>query len=193
MVDLIFQNFNNQEIDSHHIIFNEIIISFLILEKGGNLVVKVFDIFNLMTIQVIYLLYNTFEDVYLYKPHTSRSANSEKYIVCKNYTGGNKELYKNCYRLLNEINESVKINKYIFLNLKVPNDFIHLINEYNNKYVNKQNYYLNKTLDIINNKIKKNEIFNLKNKQIINAINWCKRNKMSINKKSIYYTKLNRL
>ena len=76
-------NYNNQEIDSHHIIFNEIIISFLILRKGGNFVCKFFDLYNIFTIQMIYILTSMFKETYIYKPKTSRPANSEKYIICK--------------------------------------------------------------------------------------------------------------
>jgi len=180
------KNFNNQELDSHHIIFNEVMIATLILEKGGNFICKIFDIFNIFTVQIIYILNNLFEKIYLYKPNTSRTANSEKYIICKNFIGCDKKLYNVFFNLIKCINNNKK-NKYIMLNIKIPNEFIHLLNIYNEKYVARQIYYLNQTLNIISNKIKDNIVYILKKEQITNAINWCFDNKMNINTKSIYY------
>ena len=180
------KNFNEQELDSHHIIFNEIMVSILILKKGGNFICKIFDIFNLFTVQIIYLLNSLFKEVYLYKPNTSRTANSEKYIICKSFIGGDNKLYNNCKRLILEIDNKLIKNKNIKLNINVPNDFIHLINKYNKKYIEQQIFYLNKTLDIINKKYNNIEFNNMRKQQIKNGIKWCKDNDMEINQKSIY-------
>ena len=50
-----------------------------------NFVLKIFDIFTLPTIQIIFILSSVYDNVYICKPNTSRIANSEKYLVCKNY------------------------------------------------------------------------------------------------------------
>jgi cap1 methyltransferase len=47
------------------------------------IVVKVFDILTETSIQLIYLLFSFYKEVYIYKPKTSRPTNSEKYIICK--------------------------------------------------------------------------------------------------------------
>ena len=187
------KNFNNQELDSHHIIFNEIIISILILKKGGNFICKIFDIFNLMTVQIIYLLNELFQEVNIYKPNTSRVANSEKYLVCIGFNGLTNNIKKNCFRLLYEIKKCIKINNNIILNINIPNNFIHLIDIYNKKFTNNQILFLNNTLDIINNKYNKNNIYNLKKKQIKNAIKWCSENKIPINKYSSYLRQFDNL
>ena len=78
-------DFNGQEINSHKIIFSEIFVSLMILKNGGNLVCKIFDIFSIFSVQIIKLVYSLFDRVILYKPKTSRPANSEKYLICLNY------------------------------------------------------------------------------------------------------------
>ena len=80
-------NFNYQEQMSLQLIFCEIVTALGILKKGGHFVIKIFDIHTNITLQYIYLLSNIFEEVIINKPYTSRPANSEKYIVCKNYLG----------------------------------------------------------------------------------------------------------
>lgn len=181
------KNFNNQEIDSHKIIFNEILIAILILKNNGNFVCKIFDIFNIMTVQIIYLLNTLFNKVNIYKPSTSRSANSEKYLVCIGFKGISHNIKNNCFRLFNEIIKCTCKNNNISLNIKVPNDFMHYIDKYNEKFVNNQIVFLNKTLNIIN---KNNNIYinNIKKIQIKNAKEWCNKHKIPINYNSLYIT-----
>ena len=67
-------------------------------KQGGHFILKVFDIFHQSSVELIYLLSCFYERVYIIKPHTSRHANSEKYIVCKKFKfsdthGNNTESY----------------------------------------------------------------------------------------------------
>lgn len=50
--------------------------------KEGNFVLKIFDIFDKETVNVIWKLHCMFEKIAILKPPSSRPANSEKYIVC---------------------------------------------------------------------------------------------------------------
>ena len=52
-------------------------------KMGGHFVLKIFDIFEDCTIDILYLLNTFYEKVIIMKPYTSRYANSEKYIICK--------------------------------------------------------------------------------------------------------------
>lgn len=44
---------------------------------------KLFDIFTRFSVGLVYLMYRAFERVALFKPVTSRPANSERYIICQ--------------------------------------------------------------------------------------------------------------
>jgi len=48
---------------------------------GGHFVCKLFDVFTRFSVGLIYLMYRAFERVALFKPVTSRPANSERYAV----------------------------------------------------------------------------------------------------------------
>ena len=78
-------DFNKQEEISLNLIFSQIIYAICIQKKGGHFVLKLFDTFTHLSLDLLYLLNYLYEDVYFIKPYTSRPGNSEKYIVCKNF------------------------------------------------------------------------------------------------------------
>jgi hypothetical protein len=57
--------------------------------------------------------------------------------------------------------------------------------------MNEQIYYLNNTIELSNNKIEKEEYYKIIQKQVKNAIDWCVKYNIDINKNSIYYKKNN--
>jgi cap1 methyltransferase len=187
-------NFNGQEINSCQIIYSECVIALNILKSKGCFVCKVFDIFSLSMLQIVYLLTMCFEVVNIYKPETSRPANSEKYLVCLYYKDNLTTLMKN--NLLNVIEEwngiASTLNEtesIIFDNFKIGKEFIHKMDEYNKKYIDMQIFYLNKTIELAKNKIEKEQYYNIIQTQVINAIEWCQKYEIPVNKNSIYYIK----
>ncbi|XP_072106701.1 cap-specific mRNA (nucleoside-2'-O-)-methyltransferase 1-like, partial [Mobula birostris] len=54
----------------------------------GHFVCKTFDLFTPFSAGLIYLLFLCFERVSLFKPITSRPANSERYVVCRSLREG---------------------------------------------------------------------------------------------------------
>ena len=84
----------------------EINIAINVLKKGGNFVIKVFEMYTDFALDVIQLLAMHFEIVCIFKPITSRLFNSEKYIVCKSFTGNIKISKANLYNL----SETLQIN-----------------------------------------------------------------------------------
>ena len=77
-------DFNKQEELSMKLIIAQIFFALILQKKGGNFILKIFDVFKFKTVEIIFLLSNLYEYVYIYKPYTSRVANSEKYVICKN-------------------------------------------------------------------------------------------------------------
>ena len=80
-------DFNLQEQYAQKLIYSQIIMGFEMLKKGGIFICKLFDTFTTLTTEFIFLLYLFYDKVYIYKPYTSRLANSERYIICKGYKG----------------------------------------------------------------------------------------------------------
>ena len=106
-----------------------------------------FDLLNIKTIQLLYILYLHYEEIYFYKPDTSRLSNSEKYVVCKGFKGLNNDINK----LLIDNYDNNDINLF------VPISFINDINNYNKMFIKNQIKNINEVIHIIknNNHIKK--------------------------------------
>jgi cap1 methyltransferase len=187
-------NFNGQEINSCQIIYSECITALNILKKGGSFVCKVFDLFSYTMIQILYIVSSCFEEVYIYKPETSRPANSEKYLVCMYYKDNlSSESKSNLLKIIELWNdktlELTEDDSIIFKDIKISNSFIQNLNNYNEKYMETQIYYLNSTIKLAEHKIEKDKYYEIIQNQVYNAIEWCKKYDMEINKNSIYYKK----
>ncbi len=157
-------DFNGQEINSCQIIMSECYVAINILRKHGTFVCKVFDLFTSPMIKLLYLMSILFEEIYLYKPETSRPANSEKYLICINYKDILKEDDKEYLLHLIKLYQDSIINKTLLDNdtfdmmgFKVPNDFVHSLLNYNKQYIENQKFYLQKTIKLAYEKPSKEE------------------------------------
>ena len=160
----IMGDYNNQERDSFELIYAEIYLTLICLKEGGSFILKIFDIFYLNTIQLLYILSLCFEEIIFIKPKTSRPSNSEKYIVCKKYKT-NKDIIASMLEFWD--------NRYN-LNIKVSNHFIHDLFKYNETFVKNQISNINYILNY-------NERNNNNYKNKLKCIEWCKHYNMPIN------------
>jgi cap1 methyltransferase len=187
-------DFNGQEINSCQIIYSECVVAMNILKKNGTFVCKVFDLFTSPMIKILYFMTLHFDEVYLYKPETSRPANSEKYLVCIRYRDILKEEDKNYllyliqvyqdYQTKNKIKENETLD---LLNIRVPNSFVHSLMKYNHMYIEQQKFYLQKTINLSYTKPTKDEYDKLMKEQVKNATQWCKKYNVPINYQSIHF------
>jgi len=191
-------DFNGQEINSCQIIYSECIVAINSLIKNGSFVCKVFDLFSITMVQILYIMYCCFEHIYIYKPDTSRPANSEKYLICMYYkdnlTYNDKKNLFNIIELWYNISENKdeifnENDSVIFKNIRIDNLFIQKLSEYNEKYIENQMFYLNNTIELAQNKIDKDKYYEIIQNQVLKAIEWCKKYNVEINKNSIYYKK----
>lgn len=98
---------NIQEILSKRLYLCQLLVSLCIVREGGNFFCKLFDIFTPFSVGLIYLMRVCYQSVSLHKPHTSRPANSERYITCKGlrkeFANVVKEYLKRVNRKLDEL------------------------------------------------------------------------------------------
>ena len=71
---------NIQEILTKQLVMCQFACALSILRRGGHFVCKLFDAYTPFTMGLIYLLHRSFERVCLFKPVTSRPANSERSV-----------------------------------------------------------------------------------------------------------------
>ncbi len=195
-------DFNGQELNSCQIIYSEIAIALKILIEKGTFICKVFDLFTVPMIRLLTILQQNFEYVYIYKPESSRPANSEKYIICINFLNKmseeNKDELLHIIKIWNNMNtlkdDEFKKNNFInFVNIKSNGNIIQQLDVYNKNYLESQKKSLNKILNIAKNnpssmidKISYDEIIK---SQVQNAYNWCIKYNIPLNFDSIYWKK----
>lgn len=65
----------------------EVVTALMTLGNGGSFVLKMFTLFEHCSINLMYLLNCSFDQVHVFKPATSKAGNSEVYVVCLCYKG----------------------------------------------------------------------------------------------------------
>ena len=80
-------DYDKQEYEHVRPNLGQILTGLLILRKGGNMLTKQYTFFEIQNVTIYALLTNLFKTVYISKPITSRPANSETYVICKNFLG----------------------------------------------------------------------------------------------------------
>ena len=162
-------DFNNQEDISFKLILSQIFYALVMQKKGGHFVLKIFDVFKIKTIEVIYLLCNLYENVFIFKPNTSRNANSEKYIICRNYKNNNKRIISNIIENFDILINQVE-NIYSLFNIDFNQLFITKLQEINAIYGQQQLENIKNTLGLIRELKMLNMEYNLLNYNNYNGI-----------------------
>ena len=146
-------DFNNKEQLHYYLILNEIYSAIALQKKNGHFILKVFDIFTKTSIHLLYFISLLYEDVFIYKPKTSRPTNSEKYVICKNFKEIDNDLLNKVTNIIFDLSNTLKHmkrNKYNSFELfnEIPNDFINKIKNMNNYYINNQCMFLKKAIKL---------------------------------------------
>jgi 23S rRNA U2552 (ribose-2'-O)-methylase RlmE/FtsJ len=173
-------DFNKQEENSLNLILAEVFFAIILQKKGGSFVLKVFDTFSSLSIQILYLLCYLYENVYITKPLPSRPANSERYIVCINF-----KMVSNIDKLIQNIFNKFYLIKQTnitsIINNELSNCFLEKIKEINAIFGQLQIDNIMNILTFIQdkNKNEKQEIF--KKSYLNKCVKWCKKYNLPIN------------
>lgn len=168
-------DFNKQEESSIKLIFCEVLYALIIQKEGGSFVLKMFDTFHPLSAQILYILSYFYEQVHLFKPNTSREANSEKYVICINMkdTPKKDEIIQQLSINFGYINSSQHLHS--LLDVELNSFFLSKIQEINAIFGQQQIENILQTLnyireDILSNKEKVNKI---KRNNVKKCIQWC--------------------
>ena len=161
-------DFNNKEQLHYFLILNEIYTAMTLQKEGGSFILKVFDIFTDTSIHLLYLLNILYEEVYIYKPLTSRPTNSEKYVICKKFRKFDLNTYSSMKKKIHNLSENIKKRNLKYCTFKlfktIPDEFIENIKNMNMELLNKQCFFLDKAILYCNDtefiKNYENELFN---------------------------------
>ncbi|XP_071388376.1 cap-specific mRNA (nucleoside-2'-O-)-methyltransferase 1 [Centroberyx affinis] len=96
---------NIQEILSKQLLLCQFLTAMSTVRTGGHFVCKTFDLFTPFSVGLVYLLYLCFDRVSLFKPITSRPANSERYIVCRSLKPGSDAVREYMFKVNLKLNQ----------------------------------------------------------------------------------------
>lgn len=164
-------NFNIQEQLSYRLIFCEIVTAFTINKIGGSFVLKIFDVFTQLTVEMLYLLNCFYDHIIISKPFTSRPANSEKYIIAKGFKGVPTYYLHQLYYIVNNWNDNI----YSIIE-NIPSQYYIEIQLYNKYIIEKQ--IENIILALVSDTNHCNKF-----KQVLTSMLWCKKYNIQINYK----------
>jgi 23S rRNA U2552 (ribose-2'-O)-methylase RlmE/FtsJ len=152
-------------------------IGFEVLKKSGVFILKIFDFYEKVTVDLLYLLASHFQDWTLYKPATSRPCNPEQYFIGRGFTGASDEVL-DALRLWCSMIENNQPIHSLFKTEYTP-EFKRIIEELRTYSFNTQTEYFEKVFfiinknndELINSYLKKNEK---------TSYEWCLRFKVPI-------------
>ena len=178
-------DYQSQEMVSSKLIICQISFAIATQKIGGTFILKMFDTFTKISLDILYLLSNIYEIVHFVKPHTSRYANSEKYIICKNFRLDDKsrnDIINALYKLLLKFNEGGReaCNLESLFNFELPYYFINKVEEYNAIFGQQQIENIGSTLNLIDNS-KYDKLELIKKININKCITWCQQYNMEYN------------
>jgi len=169
-------SYNQQEVYASKLLFGQILSALKCQKIGGVFILKFFDMNNLLTLDFLFLLQCVYSSINIYKPFTSRVANSERYIICKDFKGIDYYYLNRLISIMviwNSLDDNMTIDR-IFNNL--PINYYSYINKVNSFIIKQQVEYINKTIHIINNDYDSKWYQNNEDYQLDNAYKWCSNN-----------------
>jgi 23S rRNA U2552 (ribose-2'-O)-methylase RlmE/FtsJ len=165
-------DFNNQETMATQLILCEVFYALAMQKQGGTFILKIFDVFHKATVDILYLLCYYYNNVSITKPHTSRIANSEKYIVCQGFK------ISNSAKIIEQVSglfSSLCSNERISSILPEDHDlyFLNKIEEMNAMVSFQQIENITSTLSIITNHRTVEKLDQYKKINVNKCIAWC--------------------
>jgi len=163
-----WKNENVQEQEAFKLIFSQIVMAIKIQAKGGHFVCKFFETFSKTSIKFISILKSFYKNVYIVKPLTSRQSNSEKYLICMNFSGENSSKIKMLNTILIQTFKNNKLNLVdIFPDFNTSEQFDQIITKSNTIIANRQFMSINQIVKFIKSKNYRGETYqNKRNEQI---------------------------
>ena len=171
-------NFNDQEIHITRLLFAQMVYAVCLQKRGGSFILKLFDCFMPQTLDVLALLSSFYDRVYITKPQTSRFANSEKYLVCKNFLLHPSETEpRNALKTaFSNMMATSELQAFRFLQPDLPIMFLSRIEEFNAIFGQQQIENIYYTLSLMDNhKYKTDTVDALMKSNVNKCVQWCEK------------------
>ena len=173
-------DYNTQESQMGILLISQLAFASGIQKKGGIFIMKMFDIFTKLSLDILYILSMMYEKVHIIKPNTSRYANSERYVVAQGFRSenGRRDWTLSFALLFDKMKER---NIVSLLDIDIPRYFISKIEESNSSIGQQQMDTISNTLSLI--KIpRQDKIEKLRINNIQKCVLWCQKHNMPYNR-----------
>lgn len=138
---------HKQEFLSSRLLFTQALVGIKAPKVGGNFVLKVFETVTELSAHLIYVLTLCFNKVTVFKPVSSRPANSERYIVCLGKKEGIDQYYKMLTEAAQSYSDKVYLNKIFD---RIDPKFLEWLTALNNRSIDRQLVSVKNILAYIN-------------------------------------------
>jgi 23S rRNA U2552 (ribose-2'-O)-methylase RlmE/FtsJ/DNA-directed RNA polymerase subunit E'/Rpb7 len=132
----------DQELINQKLLFAQAVTAMMCQKEGGTFVLKCFDIAHEFTANIVAILCAMYTSINIYKPKSSRPANSEKYIICQGYKA-NPDILDRVIGILNDWTQDNKIDQVF----KTPEDLRVALKHFNATYMQKQIVFIESGLE----------------------------------------------
>lgn len=173
-------DFNAQETKMGGLLYSQVVYASALQKQGGTFILKMFDTFSLLSVQILYLLSVMYEKVYVVKPHTSRYANSERYIVAQGFRSRDGRLDWGI-QFLDNFEKVQTHNVYSIFTHEIPSHFLTRVEECNAALGQQQMDTISATLTLIRNP-RQEKIEKMRSLNIQKCVTWCQKNKVPYNR-----------
>lgn len=173
-------DYNTQESQMGILLISQLAFASGVQKKGGIFIMKMFDIFTKLSLDILYILSVMYKKVHIIKPNTSRYANSERYVVAQGFISedGRKDWTLSFALLFDKMKNN---NITSLLDIDIPRYFISRVEECNASIGQQQMDTISNTLNLI--KMPRQEkIEKLRLNNIQKSISWCQKHNMPFNK-----------
>ena len=180
-------DFNKQEANSLALCFAQAAFALAVQKEHGTFILKVFDITTAAAVDLVFLLSNNYRHLHIYKPSSSRSANSEKYIVCTQFLGAIRpEHVYAMAQVLKTLSSGMAPRR--FLTSSIPYAFITKLQEANAVFGQLQIESISQTLTVIK-RHPIDKLDSLLRNNTAKCVSWCQKYKLPYNKISNVHTR----
>jgi 23S rRNA U2552 (ribose-2'-O)-methylase RlmE/FtsJ len=131
-----FETLERQEFLSSRLLATQATVGIACTKIGGNFVLKVFDTVTTFSAQVLFMLSLCFDQIYIFKPVSSRPANAEKYVICQ----GRRPIARTYFGILASMAAAYEADIYwdSFIAQPLPSAFTDWLVESNNTQLGSQ-------------------------------------------------------
>jgi cap1 methyltransferase len=126
-----------QEFKTSRLLLVQILTGIKCVRDGGKFMVKVFDTVTRLTAQLLYIVSNCFDKISIFKPISSRPANSERYLICEGKRSNTQDYEAILVEASQRYSENLNIINLID-DQNIPEEFLNWLFEQNSNSFNLQ-------------------------------------------------------